>query len=295
MPKSSRVARQRAEQAAAALRRDQQRQRRVRWAVGASVAVVAVLAVLVVVRVSMGSRSEPAPPSSAAAGTVLAAVTAVPPATLDRVGKGTVDSVPKAITGQPALTKDGKPLVVYIGAEYCPFCATQRWGMIVALSRFGTFSGLTTTRSASDDVFPNTATFSFHGSTYTSDHLSFEGVELQTATRATLDTPTAQQEQILRTYNAPPFVAAESAGAIPFIDFANQFIISGAAVSPQLLAGLTADQVAARLADPADPLTTAIYGSANAFTAVLCQLTKGQPGSVCETAAVKAYQGTFGG
>ena len=36
-----------------------------------------------------------------------------------------------------------------MGAEYCPYCAAQRWAMIVALSRFGTFSGLTTVHSAS--------------------------------------------------------------------------------------------------------------------------------------------------
>jgi hypothetical protein len=61
----------------------------------------------------------------------------------------------------------GKPLVVYIGAEYCPFCAAQRWPLVVALSRFGTFSGLSVTRSASEDVFPDTATLSFHSASYT--------------------------------------------------------------------------------------------------------------------------------
>src|SRR5690348_15801045 len=27
----------------------------------------------------------------------------------------------------PALTADGKPRVLYVGAEYCPYCAAQRW------------------------------------------------------------------------------------------------------------------------------------------------------------------------
>ncbi len=47
-----------------------------------------------------------------------------------------------------------KPQVAYIGAEYCPFCASERWPMVIALSRLGTFSGLGLTTSSATDVFP---------------------------------------------------------------------------------------------------------------------------------------------
>ena len=57
-----------------------------------------------------------------------------------------------------ALTQNGKPEVLYIGSEYCPFCAAQRWAMVNAFSRFGTFTGLTTTHSSSTDTDPNTPT-----------------------------------------------------------------------------------------------------------------------------------------
>src|SRR5215471_17073708 len=40
-------------------------------------------------------------------------------------------------SGAP-LTSGGKPEMLYIGAEYCPYCAAMRWSMAVALSRFGT-------------------------------------------------------------------------------------------------------------------------------------------------------------
>jgi hypothetical protein len=49
--------------------------------------------------------------------------------------------------------------------------------MIVALSRFGTFSGLSTTHSSSSDTDPYTPTFTFYGSTYTSQYLNFTPVE----------------------------------------------------------------------------------------------------------------------
>ena len=41
-----------------------------------------------------------------------------------------------------ALTSNGKPEILYIGAEFCPYCAAERWAIAVALSRFGTLSPL---------------------------------------------------------------------------------------------------------------------------------------------------------
>ena len=62
----------------------------------------------------------------------------------------------------------GKPIVLYVGGEFCPYCAAERWSPVVALSRFGTFSNLTLLRSSSTDMFPDTRTFSFAGSHYSS-------------------------------------------------------------------------------------------------------------------------------
>ncbi len=39
-----------------------------------------------------------------------------------------------------AADRRGKPEVLFVGAEFCPFCAAERWPLIVALSRFGHFS-----------------------------------------------------------------------------------------------------------------------------------------------------------
>jgi hypothetical protein len=301
--KSNRGARHEAARAAAAARQQERQQRRKRrvWAGSAVAAVLVVVLVLVLVKVVGGGNNNPtAQPAATTDPAVVQAVTGVPSGVLDQIALGKVDTLPKGITGQPALTANGKPLVLYVGAEYCPFCAAQRWGMVVALSRFGTFTGLKTTQSSSSDVFPNTATLTFHGSTYTSDFLTFQGVETSTNVRqgngyAPLDTLTAEQNQIFTKYNAAPFVDANSAGSIPFIDFGNKFISSGASISPQLLAGKSANDIATALSDPASPIAQAIDGSANAFTQVICQLTGGQPGNVCTSAAVTAYQGKLSG
>jgi hypothetical protein len=289
-----RLARQRAQEALAAQRRSEARRKRL---VGAGVAVgviVLIAGILIGVKLSTGGSKSGGPAATTASSAVVSKVTGVPAATLDTIGKGKVDTLPKQITGQPVLKDGSKPLITYVGAEYCPYCAAERWAMVVALSRFGTFSNLGQTHSSSQDVYPNTPTLSFHGSSYTSNYISFQGVETQSnqisnGQYAPLDTPTAQQQQLLNKFNAPPYVPASSAGSIPFIDFANQAIVSGASYSPQLFAGKTPEQVAAALSDPNSDIAKAVGGTANAFTAEICKLTGNQPSNVCSSAAVQAY------
>ena len=74
---------------------------------------------------------------------------------------GTVLTPPTVLSGQPPLTVGGKPEVLFVGAEYCPFCAAERWPLIVALARFGRFTALHDAVSSAQAVFPSTATFSF--------------------------------------------------------------------------------------------------------------------------------------
>ncbi|QMU74789.1 DUF929 domain-containing protein [Streptacidiphilus sp. PB12-B1b] len=271
----------------------------------AAVAVVVLAVTGLVAARATRTTAAATPPSSAVAGSgaasasLLAQVTGVSATTLDRIGTGQVDQPPIAIKNAPALSTDGKPEVLYIGAEYCPYCAAERWPMVLALSRFGTFHNLQLTHSASGDVDPNTPTFSFHGSTYTSAYLSFTGVETNTnqpqgSGYAPLDTPTAAEQQLLSTYDAAPYVSASSAGSIPFADLGGRFLVSGASYSPQLLAGKSQQQVADTLNDPASPIAQAVDGTANALTTALCQLTGGKPASVCTSTAATAFEGKLG-
>lgn len=261
---------------------------RTTWIV-VGVALVVLVALIVAVVVSQSGSSNKAGTVAADPTAVAGQVAAVDSATITTVGQGSAKVLPVAISA-PALTKDGKPLVVYIGAEYCPFCAAQRWAMVQALSRFGTFSDLSLTHSAGDDVYPNSPTFTFHGSTYTSSVVAFEGAETQTNTHKPLDTLTPDQEALITTYDAPPYVAASSKGSIPFIDFGGSYILSGASYSPQVLQGMTADEVAAALADPTSAVAQGIIGAANVMTATICILTGDQPSNVCANPAVSALE-----
>jgi hypothetical protein len=216
-------------------------------------------------------------------------VTSVPASVFSAVGAGTATGAPKSINAS-ALTLDGKPHVLYMGAEYCPYCATERWAMVVALSRFGTFSNLKTTHSSSTDVFPNTQTFSFHGSTYTSRYLAFTGVEMQSNVRSgdgykTLETPTSAQQQILATYDQVPYIGSNPAanGGIPFIDFAGKYVSSGVTYDPSLLQGKSLDEIASALHDPTSAIAKGAIGAANGLTAAICGITNGQPAAVCSS------------
>jgi hypothetical protein len=280
------------------------RRNRLLIAGGAIVVVVAVVLAIVLAsgnNNSAGSASAGTgtPPTGAALAQVAATTTSVPAATLDAVGAGTVSAKPFSITGTP-LTSGGKPEMLYIGAEYCPYCAAERWAMVVALSRFGTFSGLSTTHSAAKngsgdaEPYPDTATWTFYGSSYTSSHVTFTPVETYTNIPDTangfyqpLQAPTAAQQALLTKYDAA------YGGSIPFIDYGNKFMSVGASYDPGVLKGLSWSQIASDLHDAGSPVAKGALGTANYITAAICSLTGDQPASAC-TSVVKSLQSQLG-
>jgi hypothetical protein len=254
--------------------------------------VVLVLAILVGLRLLTQSAATnveagPVPPD------VMAQLSSVPAGTLEQVGQGSAQGLPSPVRAAVLTGTSGLPLVSYVGAEYCPFCAGERWPLIVALSRFGTFSNLRYSHSASDDVYPNTPTFSFVGSSYSSQYVEFSPVELQSNVRSgsgyeTLQTPTPAQDNVLRTYDAPPYVPASAAGSIPFMDFANQYVLAGASYNVGLLQGMRQSQIAAMLANGTSDQARAILGAANVLTATICTSTNNQPQDVCGSPAIQS-------
>ena len=290
---TARRAEQNREAQAAAIRSRLDRQRRRQRLIVATAVAAVLVAVAVIAIVSATGGSSTSSKSTASASPVPAAVmqqvTGVPSATLDAVGMGTTKALPKPVN-DPALTKGGKPLVLYIGAEYCPYCAAERWPLVQALSRFGTFTNLSTTTSAAEDVFPNTPTFTFHGSTYTSDYLAFEGPELYTNKRqgngyTPLDTISADRQQLLQRYGS----------GFPFLDMAGRYVVTGATYDPTVLKGKDWAQISGSLADAKSPVAQGVDGAANVLTAALCKVTGGKPGNVCTAPAVTAAAAQLGG
>lgn len=262
-----------------------------------AIAVVCIALIVVVAIKAAKSPSTVTTTNGTVAPDTMTKLSNISQATFDTVGLGSVTGQPTPIEATP-LTKDNKPYMLYAGGEFCPFCAAERWAIVVALSRFGSFSNLSASHSSDTDVYPSTPTFSFHGSTYTSQYLAFDGVETLSNVHSgnsytKLDTLTADQQKIVDTFDAAPYVAASSAGSIPFIDFGGFYVSSGATYSPQLLQGKTFDQIAAVLNDPNTDIAKGVIGAANVITASICKMTGAQPSVVCDATSIKQIQATI--
>jgi hypothetical protein len=268
--------------------------------------VLAIIMTMVVIKVTGGSPSpalaasqlgsgnatpSAAPGTSALAPGVVAALN-VPTATLESVGSPSSVTAPSR-TGDSTILRgtDGKPIVTYVGAEYCPYCAAERWAITVALARFGTFSNLSGTHSAANDVYPDTRTLSFYGSHYSSPYLDFEPVEETTnqvvgGSYSTLQRPTAAESDLLSRFDAE--------GSIPFLDIGNKYVVIGASYSPQVLAGLSQAQIAGRLANPNSAVAQAIDGAANEITAAITRVTGSQPTDIASSPVIASIAKSLG-
>lgn len=224
--------------------------------------------------------------------TILSDVTGVSSATAATVGKGTANAPFGATPASVApLTANGKPVVVYVGADYCPYCAATRWSLVMALSRFGAFSGLRQMKSSSSDVYPNTATFTFTNTTYTSKYITLNATETQDRYSQPIATPDATANNAFTTYDNAPYTT--SAGSIPFISYGNQYVTIGALFVPTILQGKTWQQIASQLNNPTSDISQAIVGGANQQTAAICTLTNNQPGNVCNASYIQQIEATL--
>ena len=277
--------------------------------------VVILLGVVGLVTYALTHVSSPTAPALPAVTSpaVLATLSSVPTSTFDDVGAtapGTVLTPPTVLTGQPPLSVDGKPDVLFVGAEYCPFCAAERWPLVVALARFGRFTALHDAVSSAQTVFPSTSTFSFVGVAYTSRWVTLTGVELfsdQTgpdgAFRRLARLTPAQAAVVART---APSAGGLSAGGTPFLDVAGRLATTTSGFSPALLAGQSQAQIADAAASPTPaaaangtgtttpPTGQAVLAVANQLSAGICAATGQQPASVCLSKGVLAADTALG-
>lgn len=194
----------------------------------------------------------------------------------------------KAANSTP-LTVGGRPEVLYVGADFCPYCAADRWALVLALMRFGNFTSLhyMTSSTYSSEPYKGTPTFTFYNSTYGSGLINFTEVELTTnqfnsttGSYPVLQTPDAIENRIVQ-QNDP-------GGSIPFVDFANASVSLGS-LSPQILSGMNWTAIVAQLADPSSAVAQSIIGPANAYTAAICRSINNSA-AVCSQGYVKSIE-----
>jgi len=154
--------------------------------------------------------------------------------------------------------------------------------MIVALDKFGTFTGIQNSKSAAlPESFPNTPTFTFRNATYASNYISFVSVEQLDRNHTRLQNVTADQTALIKTY--------DTAGSIPFIDFANKYVLVGSQFSPAVLRAANAatgapydsSQIASQLNNANSTFAQSIDAAANRLISAICKIDGGSPTSVC--------------
>ncbi len=259
------------------------RTRNRRYAIFTIALVICIVAVLVIVKVTGGSESGSGvvDQSSPPAGTPIPAATlsklaSVPVSTLNAAPTGGILNAPQAVAN-PALTANGKPEILYIGAEWCPHCAAERWPLYLALSKFGTFSP-PPGRIHSANRDGNVPTLTFYGTTYSSPYLSFVPVEVYTNHPSAngytaLQTPTPSQLQLWQNSNG---------GTFPFVDLGGKQVLTGAQYSFADLQNLHFSSVAAQVGDNTTTIGANIDASAAQLVKTICgSLSHGQPAAVC--------------
>ncbi len=187
------------------------------------------------------------------------------------------------IRNDPVL-QNGKPVVVFVGAHFCPFCATERWSVVDALNRFGTFSGLGKTASSGnpdEGSSSGIATYDWTKASYTSDYVSFDPKEIADRDGTPLQELTAFEKQFVDRYN--------TAGSIPFLVVSGKYARTGPAFDPSKLQGKAFDQITTEITAGKTALAQHIKQDADVITALICSTTNNQPEKACSEPAIKAY------
>lgn len=226
---------------------------------------------------------------------VFKSLTTVSPDLLSSVNTGglqsTIGSVLKPVKGAHILKgPTGKPELFYMGGEFCPYCGAQRWAMIIALSQFGVFERPLTPIISSESLVP---TYSFYKTSYKSQYLDFVPVEVSDnqSPPKTLENLTPEQQQLVKTYDVPPYTSAQSSGSFPFMSVGNQYVSAGSYFSPTLLTGHSYTDIISQMKDPTTDISRGMLGSANYMIAQICKTTNNQPGAVCNADPIPTIQG----
>lgn len=248
------AARQKARQAA--------RRKRTVLTIGGGMIAVIALAAAVVIAVRGNAAPVSARTVSAALGAPTADITSPPTGSFNRVGT--------------PLYQGGKPELLFIGAQYCPHCAGQRWAIVKALDQFGTFSNVTSS-SNDDGTIP---TFDLYGARYASKYVSFVHKDLEDRTHNPLQTLSPNEQAV--------FNQLDPSGGIPLVTVGG-YALLGDGYDLGVIQGksFNAVQHALQSGNQSESLVSAINGEANAITAFICHSDKMQPQAVCNRPVIR--------
>lgn len=243
---------------------------------------VAVVVVIVLASVAStpnvtAKNGQPIPTS------VASELTSIAASTWNPVG---IQNAEQPEVAHPVVTS--APAVVFIGGEYCPYCAATRWSLTIALSRFGTFSGLKYMHSSSTDAYPNTPTVSYASAHYKSPYIKADLVEEYNRQGLPLNKLTTFETKLLTKYDVPPYVPSSAAGQypIPFIMIGGRYLWISSPYLPSVLSGASWSAILGDIRSGQGPIAAAILANANEFTAAICKVDDDKPASVCNQSGI---------
>ena len=185
--------------------------------------------------------------------------------------------------GGSPFVSNGKPVLVYVGAEFCPYCAVERWALIMALERFGNLTSLHYTTSANDEG--DYATFTFVGSSYTSNYIAFRGYEDEDRSEAPLQTVPANYTSVWTNFGS----------GFPFLDFENTYVIKASVLPfPDIIGNKNWTAILNDIST-SDSVGLQIREAANLITGVICKITQGAPAAVCSASPISTSTSSIAG
>src|SRR5260370_32598927 len=184
------------------------------------------------------------------------------------------------VVDQPHLS-GGHPLTVFVGGQFCPFCASMRWALVKALSRFGTFSGLGQINSQQGtDGFNSIGSYDLTRATFKSDYVTLRMVEVADVNGNPLQKPDTETAGLLNQFDPQ--------GSIAFV-FVGGSDVAQLPYSPALLQGKRFQQILdeANSNNPGE-IGHAIDAEADGITAIICKTDGAQPAEVCNQPGIQA-------
>jgi len=171
------------------------------------------------------------------------------------------------------MKRSGKLFVFFMGAEYCPYCAAERWAIVRSLQKFGQWDGLKQTISAArDQPFLNLPTYDFTKATYNSPHIEFVAREIKDREFKPLQKLLKTEEKLVRKYNTKK--------EIPFLLIGGKFAQIGSGFPPKIFIGHTFRQTETELKKVESEIRKTIDEEANIISALLCL--SGLPPELCK-------------
>jgi len=176
---------------------------------------------------------------------------------------------------EDTVRRGGKLTVFFMGAEYCPYSAAERWAIVRSLQKFGQWQGLKQTISAArDQPFLNLPTYDFTEATYNSPHIEFVARETKDREFKPFQKLLKTEEKIVRKHDPKK--------EIPFLLLGGRFMQIGSGFPPKIFIGHTFRQTETELKKVESEIRKTIDEEANIITALLCL--SGLPPELCKEA-----------